>query len=118
MEIEFGGKKRLFSFGLGFLGELIEYTGLDISQVLTKLETNPIKYIPEYMYYSNKYACESKGLEFTETIYDFKNHIENEKGIYTSESVKKFCKGFVKSLHKDVYMELIPEEQGEEEKKN
>ncbi len=117
MEIKFGGKERLFSFGLGFLGELIEDTGLDISQVLIKLETNPIKYIPEYMYHSSKYAYESKGMEFSENVYDFKRYIEEEKGIYTSDGVKKFCKKFIESLHKDVYMELVPEEDQEEVKK-
>lgn len=116
LTIEINGKERKFSFGLGFIGELIEGSGIDISEIITKLNANPYKYTPEYMYYSHKYERESLGEVMELTKYDFGKWIDDHPKLYAADEVKSFIEGLLKSLTKDVPAQEATET--EEVKKN
>ena len=101
--INIGGKERGFSFGLGFLGELLEETNLSIEEVGEKMQKNPFKWIPTIMFYSTKYHDESTDLEVDYTKLDIINWID-EIGI-GSDQVTLFMKSFIESLSKGVPVE-------------
>ena len=90
-----------FTFGLGFLGELLEQTDLSIDEVVLKLEKNPFKMLPTLMYESAKYALDRKGKEVDFTQHDFIDWIEADGGVMSKNSLK-FYEGFVKGMTKDV----------------
>ena len=99
--LEYGGKNLKFSFGLGFLGELLEVTGLDIDAVVLKLKQNPFRMIPLMMYYSTfwAYRLEDKELDFT--LVEFINWVDKDGGVSTDKT-QKFLDSFTESLNKDV----------------
>lgn len=113
MKLTINGKELEFSFGLGFLGELLEETGKDITEVLTSLDKNPYKFIPLAMFVSCKYAYESKGKQLDFDRFKFFEWIDKDGGLTDkNESAIKFMEELTKSLFKDV-----PEEKGADSSK-
>ena len=102
VELKINGKKLTFSFGLGFLGELIDATGLDLDELNIKLQSNAFKYIPLVMYHSAAYSLKRNGDNVTFTEYDMSDWIEKEDGAFSSDVVIKFFEGFTASLTKDI----------------
>lgn len=103
MKLKINGKDLEFSFGLGFLGELLEETGKGIDEVLVAIDKNPYKFIPTAMYVSCKYAYESKGKEVNFTKFEFFKWIDEDGGLTDkNKSAIDFMKAFSDSLFKDV----------------
>ena len=113
-KINIGGEERGFSFGLGFLGELLEDTDLTIEEIGEKMQKNPFKWIPTIMYHSVKYHDESKDIPLVYTKADVVDWID-EIGI-ASEQVTLFMKSFIESLTKGVPNEE-PVKEGSAKKK-
>jgi hypothetical protein len=95
-----GGEERLFHFGLGFLGNLLESEKIAMTEIDAKLAENPFKWIPLIMYYSCAYGFKRKGQFATFDAYSFADWID-EVGM-DSEVVTSFFKAFMESLTKDV----------------
>lgn len=98
---DFGGKERVFSFGLGFLGNLFEETSFTISNIDEQLKTNPFKNIPLIIYYSLVFNYVRKGERPDFDLYDVSEWIE-EKGGLQSEFITDYFINFNKSMTKDV----------------
>ena len=65
-EIDFGGEKRTFYFGLGFLNMLCEETEYTMNNLQSATKEKPLVVIPLLMYYSLKFACliDDKEIDF------------------------------------------------------
>lgn len=61
IELELGGEKRMFYFGLGFLGNLLEKENIQLHEIEEKLLKNSYKWMPLIMYYSLSWRYEKKG---------------------------------------------------------
>jgi len=106
-----------FHFGIGFLGELLESTGLEMDELMSNVSKNPFKMIPIIMHKSAKYGAERKEKDFTYTIYDFIDLIDAEGGI-ASVGVNKFLESFTSSMTKDVPKEeTVKAKEGQSKKK-
>ena len=55
MKIKLNGNEYTYSFGLGYLGELLENLDLSVFEIGKKLDKNPFKWIPELLYENLKY---------------------------------------------------------------
>ena len=86
-----------FSFGLGFLGELLDELDLSIEDVINKSGKNPFKWIPLLMFHSASYSVSYNGGEVDFTLKDIIKGIENDKkgGVI----VTSFTKAFLSSLN-------------------
>ncbi len=100
IELELGGEKRTFYFGLGFLGNLIEKENLSFEEIDQKLASNPFKWIPLIMYYSCAWGFNRKNENTPFDVFDITEWID-EAGI-ESAVVVDFFQAFRQSLVKDV----------------
>lgn len=78
VKLKLGGKQRHFTFGIIFLGEVLDVLDLDYGTMLEKVSKNPFKYSPTLMYKSleNTYRLNKKDVDFTED--DIVNWLEKE----------------------------------------
>ena len=95
IEIELGGIKRKFTFGILFLGNVLdrkEFT--DFDDLMQKLTANYIKYTPILMYESLVNTCNKydKTIDFTER--DVLNWLD-DKPLYGVTEINKFVNVFV-----------------------
>ncbi len=93
--LHLGGKKRKFTFGILFLGNLLERNEFeDYNDMLIKVSKNPFKYAPILMFESLVNTCnkESKQVDFNES--DVLNWIDKDylKG---SEKMLEFLNVFM-----------------------
>ena len=114
--LNLGGKDIEFKFGLGFLGELLDETGLTIVEIVAKMNQNPFLMIPVLMVTSAAFSAHRNKQEFTYDKYDFSEWIDADGGI-NSPSAVKFLEAFTKSLTKDVPKTEEVEETTDEPKK-
>ena len=80
IKLKLGGEVRDFSFGITFLGEVLERLDVDYTTMLNKVSKNPFKYSPILMYESLKNTQNRIGKEpeFTEKdVIDWLNQEEN-----------------------------------------
>ncbi len=108
--------KTDFSFGLGFLGDLLDETNLTIDGIIDKLNKNPFKMIPVLMYQSAKYAAMRKGDDLLFKQYELMDWIDENGGVQ-NDGIVKFMDAFTKSLTKDVPKEKEVKQSKEEAKK-
>lgn len=101
LKLEYEKEVIEYAFGLGFLGEFIDQSGIALLDLQTKLEENPYKTIPLLMFYSRKWAVESQGKELDFTLGDTIELIDDNGGITSKNSVA-FLSEFAKSMTKDV----------------
>lgn len=89
--VELDGKEYLCKFGLEFLGELLEFLDMSVSELGAKMDKNPFKWSPILMH---------KCLDFSNVI-DFSKEqlVEMLDSSYKNqEQLKLFMASFVKSL--------------------
>ena len=95
-----GEKERVFHFGLGFLGNLLEIENIAMNEIDAKLAENPFKWIPLIMYHSCAFGFKRRN-EFPDfDAFDVAEWID-EVGM-DSEVVTSFFQAFTQSLTKDV----------------
>lgn len=99
--LNIGGQDRTFYFGLGFLGNLIEKSGVGMNEIDTKIAENPFKWIPEIMFHSLSFGFIRKNEPFDFDAFDIAEWIDNDGG-FECENVKAFFDAFTQSLIKDV----------------
>ena len=102
-----------FTFGLGFLGELLEELDISIDEVITKSGKNPFKWIPLLMFHSASYSINSNGGEIDFTLKELIKWIEQDKkgGVV----VTKFTEAFLNSLKDGLTLDEDEEVSGDEE---
>jgi hypothetical protein len=87
-----------FHFGIGFLNELLDGTGLRLDELSTQAD---VVLIPKMMYHSLAYSYKRKGKEIDFTIFDINEWIDENGGI-GGDFWNAFQKGFNDSMNKDV----------------
>ena len=98
--LNIGGKDRTFYFGLGFLGNFLEKTGIQMTEIDAKIKENPFKWIPEIMYHSLAFGYIRKN-EFPDfDAYDVAEWVD-EVGI-DNTVISEFFEALKVSLTKDV----------------
>lgn len=103
IELTINGKKLKFTFGLGFLGEVLENNDISIDDLLVKIDRNPFKWIPTIMYASTKYSYSLEGKELDFTLQDMFKWTDQEGGLTDKNlTVVKFIEAFRASLFKNV----------------
>jgi hypothetical protein len=98
--LNIGGEDRVFYFGLGFLGNLLEIENISMTEIDAKLAENPFKWIPLIMFHSCAFGFKRKNENPLFDAFDVSDWID-EVGI-DSEVVTDFFKAFTQSLTKDV----------------
>lgn len=101
--LNIGGEDRIFYFGLGFLGNLLETENISMTDIDDKLAENPFKWIPLIMYHSCAFGFKRKNEFPLFDAFDVADWIDNV-GI-NSDIVKSFFTAFTQSLTKDVPQE-------------
>lgn len=100
IELNLGGEKRTFYFGLGFLGNLLEKENIAINEIDEKLINNPFKWMPLVMYYSLAWGFTRKNENAPFDAFDVTEWID-EVGIDDTVIIDFFT-AFRQSLTKDV----------------
>lgn len=113
MKIKLNNREFDCSFGLGFLGELIDVLDISYDELFNRYEKNPIKYVPVIMYESVKYALDGE-IDFTKK--EFMQWIDNEGGLSNKELVR-FSQAFLDSIVKNVPEEKEAEQESSDTKK-
>jgi hypothetical protein len=98
--LNIGGEDRVFYFGLGFLGNLLEIENISMTEIDAKLAENPFKWIPLIMFHSCAFGFKRKNENPLFDAFDVSDWID-EVGI-DSEVVTNFFKAFTQSLTKNV----------------
>jgi hypothetical protein len=87
-----------FHFGIGFLSELIEGTGLKLDELGTQ---DDVVLVPKLMYYSHKYALKRSGQDIDFTMANLHDFIDDNGGIGGKFWID-FKVAFNESMFKDV----------------
>lgn len=90
-----------FHFGIGFLSELIDGTGLKLEELGTQ---DDIILMPKIMFYSHKYALKRQGSEIDFTIENLHDFIDDNGGVGGKFWID-FKVAFHESMFKDVPVE-------------
>ncbi len=98
--LNIGGEDRVFYFGLGFLGNLLESENIALTEIDSKLAENPFKWIPLIMYHSCAFGFKRKNEFPLFDAFDVADWID-EAGM-ESDVVVSFFTAFRQSLTKDV----------------
>jgi len=113
IDLTINKRKLTCSFGLGFIGELLDDLDMTLNEVVEKLNKNPFKFVPLLMFKSAEYTLLSKGEEVTFTKYTLMDDIDKDGGL-DGESLVKFLHAFTESLSKGV---PVDEDNGKADKK-
>ena len=109
IELDLGGRKRKFTFGILFLGNVLdrqEFDGFD--DLIEKLAVNYIKYTPILMYESLVNTCNkfNDTIDFTEI--DIINWLD-DKPMYGINELNDFVKVFTGSTENKTPLEAVEE---------
>lgn len=101
IKLKYKEKEITFSLGLYFVGEIQFVYDMDIEKVVNSLDKNPLKFLPEFMYYSAKTHKELNGEAFEMTKGQMISLISEDGGINSKNSIA-FLEAFNNSLIKNV----------------
>ena len=87
-----------FHFGIGFLNELIDGTGLKLEQLG---QQDDMILMPKIMYYSHLYALQRQGLSIDFTMHNLHDFIDDNGGV-GGKFWMDFKIAFNNSMYKDV----------------
>jgi hypothetical protein len=90
--------EKEFHFGIGFLNELLDGTGLKLDELGSQADA---VLIPKMVYYSLAYSYKRKAQEIDFTMYDVNDWIDENGGI-GGKFWTDFQKAFNDSMYKDV----------------
>lgn len=97
IKLELGGKKRVFTFGLTFLGEVMEkHDPLTLEEIILKAVKFPAKYVPSLMFESlrNTALMNNETVDFTQI--DIIKWLEKENS-YGADIITEFLTTFLES---------------------
>ena len=107
VELKIKDKVLVCPLGLGFLGECLENLKLNnITEMCEKLENNPFKWTPLYIYESLKYS----GVDLDFTANDIIEWLDEDVNGY--HIIGEFNNAFTLSLIKDVPKQEVEESKG------
>lgn len=95
IKLELGGKERLFTFGLTFLGEVMEkHEPLTLEEIILKSVKFPAKYVPSLMFESlrNTAIMNGENVDFTQV--DIVKWLELEES-YGADKITTFLTTFL-----------------------
>jgi hypothetical protein len=95
-DIKLGNEVHSFSFGLGYIGDMLEFIGLDYVDFSDRVSMNPFKWMPIAMLHSLNYGKEEKW-----TIEQLMDVLEDDGGV-NSASLQEFSNTYILSLTKNV----------------
>lgn len=101
IDLTINNRRLTYSFGLGFIGELLDGLDMTLNEVVTNLNKNPFKYVPVLMFLSAEYTLLRKNEEVTFTKFDLMDDIDTDGGL-DGKNIVKFLEAFTSSLSKDV----------------
>ena len=104
--IEFGGEKRTFYFGLGFLGLFIEKTDSTLDTLEKDIQNNPFKVLPLLMYYSLLYGYLRKDETAPFTKYEVIDWMDDEGGV-NGKGILEFMAGVSASMNPKLPKEKV-----------
>ena len=104
--LNIGGEERVFHFGLGFIGNLLEVENISMHEIDAKLKGNPFLWVPKMMYHSCAFGFERIGEKPNFNSLHVSEWID-EVGM-DSEQVKDFLNYFMQSLIKNVPEDKSP----------
>lgn len=102
IEIEIGGKKRGFKFGLGFLGDILEHFDIDVGGFGEMLSKNPFKAIPAIIYFGHAYDVKKKGQIVDFSLLDVDEWVEELEHGYANENIEALLNVLLDSMRKNV----------------
>ena len=117
IKLSINKKKYVFSFGLGFLGELLENTDLQLDEITSKIIKNPFKWLPIAMFESAKFSNELEGKEVDFTAHSILEGLEEESGGINCNQSFEFMKAFSESMIKNVSVDEDAEDNSKDVKK-
>jgi len=119
IEIELGGKLRTFIFGLGFLGEILDYLNTDVKGLGEMMERNPFKTIPAILYFGHKSELETTKRVVDFTFNDVCRWLEELEGSYSHPDIEKVLAHMITSMRRNVpgLNEVYTQMENEESKK-
>ena len=103
-ELTVNGKPISFHIGLGFLGEYQYKNDITIDEVISRVSTNPWKFIPDMMYESAKYRAKRDNKELDFNVNDLLDDIDDDGG-FNCKGFRKFLELFIASLSDNVPQE-------------
>jgi len=116
LDLKLGGKSRRFTFGVVFIGEVLEDLDLDFNELITKMTKNTFKYVPVLMYHSlvNSYLKDNKELDFGKQ--DVNNWIDSEDNLGV-DKILSFVNAFIASTNNSISEDNLSESESESKKK-
>ena len=102
IKLKIDGKDYVFTFGLGYLGELLEFTGFPLDELYSKILKNPYKWLPIAMFESAKFSKELEGEEIDFTANSILEGLSKENGAINCDQSFKFMRAFNESMIKNV----------------
>lgn len=102
IEVEIGGKKRGFTFGLGFLGDILEYFNTDVVGFVRLTESNPFKAVPAILYFAHRYTVRKNGGAVDFELIDVDGWIEELENSYANEKVDTILGVLIESMKKHI----------------
>ena len=101
LKLTLGGKKRKFTFGILFIGSILDRLEVDYLEMFNVLGKNLVKHFPMLIYESlkNTYVSEGKDIDFTEK--DIINWL-NKEPLNGMNIIRQFEIAFMESLNNPV----------------
>ena len=108
LDLKLGGKSRRFTFGVVFIGEVLEDLDLDFNELISKMTKNTFKYVPVLMYHSlvNSYLKDNKELDFGKQDLGKWIDLEENLGI---DKILEFVNAFIASTNNSVSDDEVSE---------
>lgn len=98
MEIEIGGKKRKFSFGIRALGNVLKEFDNDIHGYLALLQSNGFLTVGPTLYHLHAHSVKREGKEVDFTVEDFEDWVDELEGRFNNKDVQNVLNEFVVTL--------------------
>ena len=101
LDLKLGGENRRFTFGVVFIGEVLEELDIDFNDLISKMSKNTFKYVPILMYHSlvNCYLKERKEQDFDKQ--DLNNWIDAEENLGI-DKILEFVNAFIASTNNNI----------------
>ena len=98
IKLKLNGKNHTFSFGILFIGNLIDRLGVNYNEIFTVLGKNMVKNFPLLLFESlkNTYLRDDKDIDFTEK--DITNWL-NKEPLNGLHLIPTFEQAFIESLN-------------------
>ena len=100
--VNMGGKDRILVFGLGSIGEIIDYLDTDLPGLGTKVINNPFKTIPAIVFYAHSYHVRRKKQIVDFSLMDVSQWIEDLDNTYANKQIEEAILVLLDSMRKFV----------------